>query len=199
MQYTIYQTTNQINGKIYIGKHETQNPDDSYLGSGVALNRAIKKHGRENFVKEVLFVFDTAEEMYAKEIELVDEAFINRPDTYNMIVGGQGLRAGHLNTFYGRKHSEETKKQIAENTKKALATPDIRKKMANHGRKNPMYGKSRPELMAALKALNTGKKHTEEHKAKIGATIKGRKHSEEAKEKMREAMRQSHARRKATL
>lgn len=35
--YTIYKTTNLINGKIYIGKHQTKDPYDSYLGSGKRL------------------------------------------------------------------------------------------------------------------------------------------------------------------
>ena len=31
-----------------------QDINDSYLGSGVALVKAIKKHGKENFKKEIL-------------------------------------------------------------------------------------------------------------------------------------------------
>lgn len=45
--YTIYKTTNKIDGKIYIGKHETQDLKDGYLGSGTHLKRAIKKYGEE--------------------------------------------------------------------------------------------------------------------------------------------------------
>ena len=41
----------------------------SYFGSGIALLKAIAKHGKENFVKEILFVFDTEEEMNNKEKE----------------------------------------------------------------------------------------------------------------------------------
>lgn len=37
-----------MNGKVYVGKHQTKDLDDTYLGSGKYLNRAIKKHGREN-------------------------------------------------------------------------------------------------------------------------------------------------------
>lgn len=90
MYYTIYKVTNQINGKVYIGKHQTENLDDSYLGSGKNLRRAIEKHGRSNFKKEILFTLASEQEMNDKEAELVDEEFVARKDTYNLCVGGQG-------------------------------------------------------------------------------------------------------------
>lgn len=93
MRFTIYQTTNKINGKIYIGKHQTENPDDSYLGSGIALKNAIKKYGIENFKKDILFDFDTEKEMNIKEKELLTEEFVKRKDNYNKGVGGEGWPA----------------------------------------------------------------------------------------------------------
>jgi group I intron endonuclease len=90
MKYTIYQIINTINSKIYIGKHQTNDIDDGYMGSGKNLKRAIKKYGIENFVKEVVYVFDSEEEMNYKEAELVTEEFCLREDTYNICVGGQG-------------------------------------------------------------------------------------------------------------
>ena len=90
MKYTIYQTTNNINGHIYIGCHRTESPNDKYLGSGHILKKAIKKHGKENFSKTVLFIFDNEKDMLDKEKEIVNKEFVGRGDTYNAKVGGIG-------------------------------------------------------------------------------------------------------------
>lgn len=90
IKYTVYQTINIVNGKQYIGKHQTKDPNDNYLGSGRTLNRAIQKYGRENFAKKVLHIFLSEDEMNQKERELVTEEFCSRKDTYNICPGGQG-------------------------------------------------------------------------------------------------------------
>lgn len=90
MYYTIYKITNKMNGKVYIGSHKTRNLDDKYMGSGKYLLSAIKKHGKENFTKEILFMFDNPEDMYAKEAELVNDEFLSEANTYNLKRGGFG-------------------------------------------------------------------------------------------------------------
>ena len=88
--YLIYKITNQINNKIYIGAHETNDKNDSYMGSGAYLKRAQKKYGLNSFKKEILFECKSSDEMYQKEAEIVDEEFVARLDTYNLKVGGDG-------------------------------------------------------------------------------------------------------------
>lgn len=103
MKYIVYQTVNIQNGKIYIGVHKTLNPDkfDGYLGNGVYVNKsatymnpktpfqfAVKKYGVNNFKRIVLFVYDSEEDAYAKEENIVDLDFIKNKNTYNIAIGG---------------------------------------------------------------------------------------------------------------
>jgi len=149
MKYTIYKIINKIDGKIYIGKHQTENLDDGYMGSGTVLRRAQKKHGIENFVKEIIHIFDNEEDMNAAEKYIVTEEFVLREDTYNICVGGQGgfsyINRSGLNGIRGKNHTEDSKKKIA----RALT-----------GKPHPK--KSRYGVRSFL-----GKPHTEETKAKM--------------------------------
>lgn len=92
--WTVYKTTHLPSGKFYIGVHKTADPNDRYLGSGKIISRAIRAHGRQEFSKEVLFVFASPEEAYAKEAELVNDAFVARADTYNLQRGGTIIKQG---------------------------------------------------------------------------------------------------------
>jgi hypothetical protein len=55
----VYLTTNLLNGKQYVGSHEGYE-NDSYLGSGTYISRAVKKYGKENFKREILEVCDSS-------------------------------------------------------------------------------------------------------------------------------------------
>lgn len=64
----IYKTTNLLNGKIYVGKHEaTKFEPSKYIGSGKILKLAVAKDGIENFKNELLDTTDTLAELWVKE------------------------------------------------------------------------------------------------------------------------------------
>lgn len=88
MKFLIYQVTNKVNGKIYVGCHQTENVDDGYMGSGKLITRAIKKYGIENFEKRILTECFSFEEMLKREAEIVNEEFLERNDVYNLTKGG---------------------------------------------------------------------------------------------------------------
>lgn len=100
--YIVYQITNKLNNKIYIGIHVTENIKDKYMGSGSNIKKAIKEFGIENFEKIVLFNFDNKEEMLEKEKELVNDEFIKNGNTYNVILGGGGFNSYNLITVRGK-------------------------------------------------------------------------------------------------
>jgi hypothetical protein len=96
--YIVYKITNKINNKIYIGVHITTNINDKYFGSGSNIRKAIKEFGKENFEKIILFNCNSKEEMLEKEKELVNEEFIKRKDTYNIILGGNNFNTENIIT-----------------------------------------------------------------------------------------------------
>ncbi len=86
----IYKTTNILSGRYYIGMHSTDNLEDGYLGSGNRLRLAIKKHGKENFKREILEFCETREELRRRESEIITLNEISKLECMNLVVGGEG-------------------------------------------------------------------------------------------------------------
>lgn len=63
----VYKITCNINNKIYIGSHRTNNENDKYFGSGLLIKRAITKHGLINFTKVILEYCTSVDEMKRRE------------------------------------------------------------------------------------------------------------------------------------
>lgn len=195
MFYTIYQITNKINGKIYIGKHQTKDLNDGYMGSGKHLRCAIEKYGIENFTKEILFKFDNETDMNAKEAELVTEEFCLKEDNYNLCPGGHG-GWGYINNSVW---SEE--KRLEHNRKHSPFKNFTKEKRTEIGK----LGISKIPREKILEGASNGgkaglgRKHSDETKSKIGLknsiNQSGDKNSqygiprnEETKNKMRETI-----------
>lgn len=125
MLYTVYKTINRVNGDFYIGQHATNDPYDSYLGSGKILKRAIKKYGVENFYKEILYIFDNKKDMNDMEQKLITEELISANYCYNICKGGEG---GALRKNFN--HSQETKDKISIANKGRKVSNETRKKLS---------------------------------------------------------------------
>ena len=173
--YTIYQVTNKVNGKIYIGQHKTKNLKDDYMGSGSALNEAFKKYGRENFIKEILFIYDNKYDMNKKEIEIVTEEFISSSNNYNIRLGGSNG---------GNSKETRQKMSTAKKGKKRNAHSDETKQKMSLTKKGKIFSKEHKQNLSLSKI---GKKHSEEAKRNMSAAQKGKKSSEEAKRKLSSA------------
>lgn len=106
--YYLYQITNKLNGKIYVGVHQTDNLDDGYMGSGIHLKRAQEKYGLENFEKTILQTFDNQKDMFSAEAEIVNKDFLLREDVYNLALGGEG---GDRAKFIDYKKVGQTQKE----------------------------------------------------------------------------------------
>lgn len=107
----IYETINKINGKRYIGKDKHNDP--TYLGSGKLLNKAIKKYGRENFIKTILEQCDSEDHMAERERHWIRITNAQTSKIYYNI--GEGGNGG--DNITNNPNREEFIKKIKENRK----------------------------------------------------------------------------------
>lgn len=148
----IYMTRNKITGKLYIGQHkrvmDPKDIDDSwYLGSGVALRRAIEKYGEDSFERTIIYECNSPERL--NYMEMVFISYYNAVDDdmfYNLAVGG-GVAL--------RKFTEEQKQNMRHPHKPM--SEEARKHMARE-----ISEEGRKKLSESVKANLTGFTHTEE-------------------------------------
>ena len=123
--YYFYKTVNMVNGRYYYGIHSHfKDKVDKYMGSGVALEAAIKKYGIECFKKEIIKYFPNREEALLYERQIVDEQVVRDPMSYNIAIGGSG---GILNEMM----PAESKNKKYINTKKYWLQPGIKLSRGN--------------------------------------------------------------------
>ncbi|UDY80688.1 GIY-YIG nuclease family protein [Geobacillus phage GR1] len=161
----IYETTNLVNGKKYVGK-KTGPFNESYKGSGRLIKEAIKKYGSENFQTKVLEWCDSSEELCEKEIY-----WIKKLGTLSKYGNGYNQNLVSAKGYEGQEHSEDTKNKISSSLKKAYV-----------GRKNVNYGRKLPEKTRLKMSLSKraeknsfyNKSHSEETKLKMSETRSGK-------------------------
>ena len=157
----IYKITNNVNKKIYIGKHASERK--YYWGSGKLIKQAIKKYGIKNFIKEIIENCDDEEQLSIREIYWIkyyDSR--NRLIGYNIAEGGDGNNTICNGFWLDKKLSDEHRKNIS------LHHADI------SGEKNPMFGKTHADSVKEnLRKMKTGLKYSEKTKLKQSEKRKG--------------------------
>lgn len=142
----IYETTNLINGKKYIGKKVSSVfLNKNYLGSGKILKQAVLKEGKENFKIRLIEECFSKEDLNNKEkywIKYYNAVEDN--DYYNIAKGGEGgdtfsglsdnaknlIRVKHSIASSKLTMSNETKNKISKANKGRIHTDKARRNMS---------------------------------------------------------------------
>lgn len=171
MNHYVYEITNNINGKKYIGKRSCSCPieEDSYMGSGTAIKNAIKFYGIENFSKKILKICSSEEEAYyieKKEIEEVDAS--NNRMYYNLTEGGIGTSSECMKNIW---KDEEYRKRHSDYMKERWKDEEYRE-----------------EQIERMRKISNELWDTNEHREKMKKTIKEYSNKKEVKEFRRQAV-----------
>ena len=149
----IYETTNLINGKKYIGKHKSSKFDNKYYGSGIGINNALNKYGKENFKVIILEEVHTNQ----KDLDLRETYWI---EYYNAVKD---------KNYYNRSYGGENEGWAGFN--RAVKENLIKHPMK--GRPSPNRGKLlSEEVKTKISIANKGKSRTIEQKSYISKRTK---------------------------
>lgn len=139
MENYFYRINNLINGKFYYGSHNGKN--ESYFGSGIAINRAIDKYGVNNFEFIILKRFNSREEAFIFEERFLKLYKISSlENSYNIKDAGLGG-----DTFSNNPRKEEIRKKQSKAQRKRFLNP------ANKANTNPFKDVSSERLFELKK------------------------------------------------
>jgi hypothetical protein len=156
----LYRVVDSVTGKFYVGKHNGS-VQQGYWGSGLRINRHIKKHGKQNMKYEILVI---GSEKYIFDIEkmyLTDEFIKSNPDCLNLCKGGIGGNVGNIPW------------------NKGLKTPDsvkAKQSASRMGKTSPRKGKKHTsEAIERLRKAKAGFRISDEAQKKAAIGRLGRK------------------------
>ena len=177
-QYFIYMTTNLLNGMKYIGYH-CGYENDSYLGSGTYILKAIKQYGRKNFKREILEFCTSKGDAFEKEKYWIKYYnAVNDKMFYNFSEGGEKDSGWECANRWQKEHPEEAKIIHQKNIEKLqewkkLHPEEVKNNIQARidGAKN--WKKEHPEeVQMIMEKVNLAKEkwqkeHPEEHQKQI--------------------------------
>ena len=120
--------------------------DDEYMSSSKYVKEAIEKYGKDQFNKIILKRFDSRKGALNYEIELHKEFDVGNNTFFFNKVKQTSIKFaaadGKNNHFYGKKHTEESRKLMSE----VLKTKDCRQKKTRKGEKHTPEAKAKLSL-----------------------------------------------------
>lgn len=148
----IYKITNKLNNKAYIGQTKRALDERMYehiRKGNKPIDVAIRELGIDCFDVEIVDTADTAEELDRKEQEWIAKCNSMLPNGYNQTIGGRtttgfkhreeskasmsraksAMYIGENNPFYGKHHSEETRKRWSKQRSGRKLTPEWKAKI----------------------------------------------------------------------
>lgn len=216
----VYILYNTKNGKRYVGQTIQSFPTRWRKHKSHAkthqthLARAIRKHGAESFVHQILISdIETQAELDNCEKVIINLFNSGSPEFgYNETKGGQGFCGKHSPTtilkmrhkLIGRVLSDSHKINIGKASALRWADPTYKTRVTASIRKTRIYTNLSEEHKKKISVSHLGKKLSEQHKNNIGnahvgmpSYWKGKSLPEETKEKMRVSHRLRWAKKKA--
>lgn len=135
----IYQITNLVNGKTYIGQRTLAEgrtfETDTYRGSGKLLQEAYKKYGKENFERTCIIQGNFTKEQLNRfeRCAIRIQRFLGKAE-YNLADGGEGWSEG-MRESHKMSMTPDHNKKVSEAVKKYWANmlPEERSKKVFNG------------------------------------------------------------------
>ena len=161
------------------------------------ISNAIQSHGEDMFVKAILKICYSKEELDFWEKHFIKSRDTKYPNGYNITDGGDGVvgwtdemraRVSEANT--GKKRTPEQCANISAAQIERFKDPAEREKISasKSGEKHPFFGKHHtPQHCANISAALTGKPKSLEHRRKDAEANKGKIPEDETRDKMSES------------
>lgn len=162
MKFCTYKVSHPVSKRYYFGKGKLHLVESGkYKGSGRAIRDAFTKHPKEEWIAEIIKVFEDEMEAYHHEAKLVTQEILDDPLCLNLQLGGRdGI---------------------------SKPTPETRLRMSEAQKKRPPVKDETREKLR-LKGLGQKRPKSEEHRKKIGDGNRGKVRTEEFKTAKSEQM-----------
>lgn len=173
----IYKISNSVNSKVYVGSAyclvRRYDMHKSRLARGIhhsrALQSAVNKYGLDKFAFELVEICAKA------DVIKKEQYWINAYNSYKNGYNGSPTAQNNAGLIV----SEETKEKLSKALKgKKRSKESIEKSSAAHKAKNRKISE---ELREILRAVHTGRKHSQQEKAKRSQSLKAHRQTESGK------------------